>query len=207
MSPPPENPPADPASTHEPTCAGTNEYSRSERNALLRVARAAILAQLEDCPLSLNPPAPHLAEPRGAFTTLHLHGQLRGCVGYVFPVSPLYRTVAETAVAAAFEDTRFDPVTRQEAPDLEIEISVLSLLAEIRAEDIEVGRHGLLVTSGTRRGLLLPQVPVEHGWDRITFLEQTCHKADLPFDAWQRSAKLEAFTAEVFSDREMREPG
>jgi AmmeMemoRadiSam system protein A len=154
--------------------------------------------------IPLDPPAPHLAEPRGAFTTLYLHGQLRGCVGYVFPTNSVYRTVAETARAAAFEDTRFHPVTLPEAQQLEIELSILSPPQAISAEAIEIGRHGLLISLGVRRGLLLPQVPVEHNWDRITFLEQTCRKAGLPIDAWKdgwkNGAKIEAFTAEVFGN-------
>ncbi len=121
-------------------------------------------------------------------------------MGFVFPVNPLYRTVAETARAAAFDDSRFETVTLEEARNLQIEISVISRLEPIAAEDVEVGRHGLLITLGLNRGLLLPQVPVEHGWDRVTFLEQTCRKAGLPRDAWQRGARLEAFTAEIFGD-------
>jgi AmmeMemoRadiSam system protein A len=119
----------------------------------------------------------------------------------VFATSSLYRTVAETARAAAFEDTRFAPLSRLEAPELEVHLSLLSGLSPIRAEEVEVGRHGLLVSLGARRGLLLPQVPVEHGWGRVTFLEQTCRKAGLPLDAWSRGATLEAFTAESFGDR------
>jgi len=123
-------------------------------------------------------------------------------VGYVFPVVPLYQTVAETARAAAFEDTRFAPVTLLEGRELEVSLSILSLLRTIRPEDVEVGVHGLVITQGGRRGLLLPQVPIEHQWDRVTFLEQTCRKATLPIDAWQKGATIEAFTAEVFGDRE-----
>jgi len=133
-------------------------------------------------------PNEHLAEHRGAFTTLRIGGELRGCVGYVFPNYSLYRTIAETAVAAATNDTRFTPVTQEELPKLEYEISVLSPLQPIDPEDVEVGKHGLVVTFGGRRGLLLPQVPVEHGWDREAFLAQTCVKAGLPADAWQRGA-------------------
>jgi uncharacterized protein (TIGR00296 family) len=91
-------------------------------------------------------------------------------------------------------------VTAEELPSLTIEISVLSLMQPIAPEDIEIGRHGLLITYGSRRGLLLPQVPVEHGWDATTFLEQTCHKAGLPDDAWQHGATIDAFTAEIFSE-------
>jgi len=183
-----------------PVALQSGEYSQDERSLLLRLAHESILSVLEERDVSLEPPSPHLAEPRGVFTSLHLRGELRGCVGYVLPVSPLYRAVAETAQAAAFEDTRFYPVTLEEAPHLEIELSVLSVPQPIHADAVEVGRHGLLISMGGRRGLLLPQVPVEHHWDRITFLEQTCRKAGLPVDAWQKGAVIEAFTAEVFGE-------
>lgn len=178
------------------------EFSLEERRLLLRLAHDAIAAEFQPRELPFEPPSPHLAEMRGAFTTLYSRGQLRGCVGYVLPVAPLYRTVMETARAAAFDDTRFGPVVESEVPELEVSLSVLSPLEPIRAEDVAIGRHGLLVTVGTHRGLLLPQVPLEHGWDRVTFLEQTCRKAGLPMNAWQQ-AKLEAFTAEIFGDRDL----
>jgi AmmeMemoRadiSam system protein A len=190
MSPPPE-----PASSHE--------YSSEERSILLKLAHASIEAALEDREIPLDPPSPHLAEPRGAFTTIYFRGQLHGCVGYVFPVASLYRTVAETARAAAFEDTRFSSVTREEAPELKVSLSILSGLVALQAEEIEIGRHGLVINQHGRRGLLLPQVPVEHAWDRVTFLEQTCRKAGLPPDAWKRGATIEGFTAEVFGDGEI----
>jgi len=176
------------------------EYAPEERAELLRIARGCIGATLGGTPFEIADVSEHLSEPRGAFTTLHNHGELRGCVGYIFPVRPLYRTVAETAVSAALNDTRFPPVTSDELPSLSIEISVLSLMQPIAPEDIEIGRHGLLITYGSRRGLLLPQVPVEHGWDANTFLAQTCRKAGLPEDAWQHGATIEAFTAEIFSE-------
>ncbi len=170
---------------------------------MLRVAHDSILSALEDRPTSTEPPTPHLAQPRGAFTTLYLRGELRGCVGYVLPANSVYRAVIETARAAAFSDTRFYPVTHQEAAQLEIELSILSPPKLIRPEDVQVGRDGLLISSHTCRGLLLPQVPIEHGWDRITFLEQTCRKAGLPLEAWKGDATIEAFTAEIFGDREL----
>ncbi|MFB3917138.1 MAG: AmmeMemoRadiSam system protein A [Terriglobales bacterium] len=176
------------------------EYSPEERRLLIQLAHRAIDSALKHTDLDMTPPTPHLAQLRGAFTTLRLQGHLRGCVGYVIAAYPLYRTVAETAVAAAFYDNRFAPVTLAEVPDLKVEISVLSPLAPIRAEDIVIGRHGLVVSAEGFRGLLLPQVPVQHGWDRLTFLEQTCYKAGLPPNAWQRGASLEAFTAEVFGE-------
>jgi uncharacterized protein len=177
------------------------EYSEEERSALLNLAHRAIAAELSAEKLDVKAPTRHLAELRSAFTTLHLEGQLRGCVGYLAASLPLYRTVAETAVAAAFHDTRFHPVSTREASHLKIEISVLSPLRLIAPEEIEVGKHGLVVSLAERRGLLLPQVPVEREWDAMRFLEQTCCKAGLPPDAWKRGITLEAFTAEVFGEK------
>ncbi len=184
-----------------PVAVESGEFSPDERTLLVRLAHEAIVSALEGRNISLDPPSAHLAEARGVFTSLYLHGELRGCVGYVFPSCPVYRAVAETAQAAAFDDNRFLPVTREEASALEIELSILSSPLPARAEEVEVGRHGLLISMGGHRGLLLPQVPVEHGWDRLAFLEQTCRKAGLPRDAWQRGANIEAFTAEVFGEK------
>jgi AmmeMemoRadiSam system protein A len=178
------------------------EFNKDERAQLLRLAHESILSALEHREIPLDPTSAHFSEPRGVFTSLYLRGQLRGCVGYVLPVSPVYRAVADTARAAALEDTRFHPVTLPEARDLEIELSILSPPQPISAEAVEIGRHGLLITLAGRRGLLLPQVPTEHHWDRQTFLEQTCRKAALPLDAWQKGATIEAFTAEVFGDKD-----
>ncbi len=210
MSPPPPNSPASPPSPPSRSAApGTSaalqldagEFSAEERSSLLRLAHDSILSATEHRDISLDSPSPHLAEPRGAFTSLYFHGELRGCVGYILPVYPVYRAVAETARAAAFDDNRFPPVTRDEAPYLEIQLSILSPARAIQPEEIETGRHGLLISAHGRRGLLLPQVPLEHGWDRVTFLEQTCLKAGLPIDAWQKGATIEAFTAEVFGEK------
>lgn len=180
--------------------ADTGEFSREERGLLLQMAHQAIESAFEGQDISFEPPTPHLAEPRGVFTTLYLHGELRGCVGYVFPILPVYRAVAETARAAASEDSRFTPVCHDEVPQLEVSLSILSALRPVGPDEVQIGQHGLVVSMAGRRGLLLPQVPVEHHWDRITFLEQTCRKAGLPLDAWKRGATLEAFTAEVFAD-------
>ncbi len=189
-----------PQPDHPPVVVTAGEYSPEERSALLKIAHQSVLAAVEGVKAEFNVTSEHLLEPRGAFTTLHLDTRLRGCVGYIFPVLPLFRTVAETAAAAALNDTRFLPVTPDEAPRLSIEISVLSPLFLIMPEEVEVGRHGLLVTLSGRRGLLLPQVPLELTWDRETFLAETCRKAGLPLDAWQHGATLEAFTAEIFGD-------
>jgi AmmeMemoRadiSam system protein A len=211
---PSENPA--PLELARPTPASA-EFSPEQRRTLLGIAHEAIRSVVECRPFAEAPPLePRLSEPRGVFTTLslpsdsqgdfargfrgELRRELRGCVGYAVPIAPLNRAVAETARAAAFEDSRFSPVTREEASRLGVSLSVLSLLFPIHPQAVEVGRHGLVVSQGARRGLLLPQVPVEHGWDRTTFLEQTCRKAGLPLDAWRQGATIEAFTAEVFSD-------
>ncbi len=178
----------------------TSEYSEEERRLLLQLAHRSIEAALDGRELDLVPPSAHLGEMRGAFTTLHLEGRLRGCIGYVVPVHSLYQTVAETAQSAAFDDPRFQPVTAEEAPRLRVEISVLSLLQPIRPEEVVTGVHGLMVTKGGRRGLLLPQVSLQWNWDRETFLSQTCLKAGLPPDAWRQGIDLQAFTAEVFGE-------
>jgi len=178
-----------------------SEFSPDERSLLLRLAHESILSAVEKREIVLDPPTAHLSQPRGVFTSLYLRGELRGCVGYVLPKDPVWQAVAETARAAAFEDTRFYPVTLAEAQEVDIELSILSPPQSISADAIEIGRHGLLITLGTHRGLLLPQVPVEHNWDRVTFLEHTCRKAGLPVDAWKNGAKIEVFTAEVFGDK------
>lgn len=178
------------------------EYSPEERKTLLKLAHESIDGALEGRTVDSTAPSTHLAEPRGAFTTLHLGGRLRGCIGFVEPLFPLYRTICETARAAAFEDPRFMPVTAEEAAQLEIEISVMSPLRPIAPEEVQVGVHGLLISKGSRRGLLLPQVATEWGWDRETFLAETCRKAGLPSDAWKTGATLEAFSAEVFGEDE-----
>jgi AmmeMemoRadiSam system protein A len=197
----PNQPGTGPASN---TTAGfpSSEFSQEERLLLLRVAHDAIISQLEQREISLDPPSTNLAQPRGAFTSIYLRGELRGCVGYVLPVSSVYRAVAETARAAAFEDARFPPVTREEAKALKVELSILSPPQPVSAEAVEVGRHGLLVSLDGHRGLLLPQVAIEREWDRTTFLEQTCRKAGLPLDAWLKGATIETFTAEVFGDKD-----
>jgi AmmeMemoRadiSam system protein A len=193
MSPPSEF--ADP-----PTALESPEFSPEERKLLLSLAHQSIQASLHGQNFDVRPPSSHLAEPRGAFTTLHLQGKLRGCIGYVLASQPLYRTIAETARAAAFDDPRFQPVTPDEAPDLKVEISVLSVPQPISSECVVLGKHGLIVAQGSRRGLLLPQVPVEWGWDRETFLSQTALKAGLAPDAWRTGADLQAFTAEIFGE-------
>ncbi len=180
--------------------AAAPEYDSDERKMLLQIAHESILSFGEGRQISFSAPSPHLAEPRGVFTTLYSDQKLRGCVGYPTAMLPLYRAVAETARAAANDDPRFPAVSLPEARQLQISISVLSPLRPVSPQQIEIGTHGLVISQGTRRGLLLPQVPVEHAWSREVFLEQTCVKAGLAPDAWRSGAHMEAFTAEVFAD-------
>ncbi len=141
-----------------------------------------------------------LLAPAAAFVSLHLGKHLRGCIGSVEARKPLWRTVREMAVAAAIEDPRFDPLTPQELDRLHVEISVLTPPAPVVApEEILVGRDGLIVRDHGRSGVLLPQVATEWRWDREEFLRQTCRKAGLEPDAWQRDAKVFRFAAEVFA--------
>jgi len=193
MSPPRE------AAAHIPEGIA-QEFSDHERGLLLEIAHLSIESELNQRPFLLDPPSERLAQLRGVFTTLYLQQRLRGCVGYFEPIKPLHVTVAETARAAAFNDTRFQPVSLREAPELEISLSILSPLRPVRAEEIEIGVHGLVVTRGAYRGLLLPQVAVEHNWDRVTFLQQTCRKAGLAADAWTQAVLLRPLTGEVFGD-------
>ncbi len=175
--------------------------TEEERQELLAIARRAATGWIRDRRLPAEDPASEtLRKPGAAFVTLTSRGRLRGCIGYTEAVNPLYRTVQECAVAAATEDPRFPPVTEEEAGGLQIEISVLTPLLPIRPEEVEVGVHGLMVRKGNRRGLLLPQVADEYGWDRQTFLSRTCEKAGLPPGEWRKGAEVYAFTAEVFGE-------
>ena len=141
----------------------------------------------------------------GAFVTLRSGARLRGCVGRVEAAAPLYQTVQECTIAAAIHDSRFDPVRREEVADLQIEISVLSSLQQVQPGQIEVGHHGLVVSQGEQRGLLLPQVAAEWRWDSIRFLEETCAKAGLPRNAWNLGASIQAFTAQIFREERSSE--
>lgn len=182
-----------------------NPLADEERRALLELARRAITeATLHDRLPDIPRLEGALARPAGVFVSLHSCGRLRGCIGQIEGVLPLTEGVARCAVAAAQEDPRFSPVTAAEISQLEIEISVLSPLESIAPEQIEAGRHGLLVSQGPYRGLLLPQVATQFHWSRERFLEETCVKAGLDRDAWRDPAtRIFAFTAEVFSEDEL----
>lgn len=184
------------------TSMETYELTEEERQKLLAIARQSITTYLADGTLPVFEVTGKLAEPGAAFVTLEKHEQLRGCIGHVEAVEPLFRTVAICAIQAAVADPRFQPVTAGEVSGLEIEISVLTPLQVVtNFEEIEVGRDGLVVTMGPNRGLLLPQVATEWGWDREEFLRQTCRKAGLPGEAYKLpEAKVERFQALVFGE-------
>ena len=177
----------------------------AEKKTLLKIAREAIEAKAGGKLRLLNPAieSEALKKGSGAFVSLHSNGRLRGCIGVFASKAPLWKTVQENAVAAAFRDPRFSPVEKQELPGIEIEISVLTPLKQITdVNEIEIGRHGIFIKQGPRAGVLLPQVAVEHDFDRETFLAETCLKADLPEDAWQNGADIYIFEAEIFGEKE-----
>jgi hypothetical protein len=174
----------------------------AERAALLGIARGAVLAHLGMAPAPALPPAGRLAEPRGAFVTLRVAGDLRGCIGSFRPQGTLAETVARMAVAAASEDPRFPALRAADVPGLQVSVSALE--PPRRLEDprrVEVGRHGLVVKKGWSRGTLLPKVAVEHGWDADAFLRHTCLKAGLPPTAWREpDCEVEVFEADEFGE-------
>lgn len=177
----------------------------TEKSALLKIARAAIAARAAKNSKLLNPATETetLKKDSGAFVSLHKNGRLRGCIGVFASKDPLWKTVQDNAIAAAFKDPRFIPVEPEELDEIDIEISVLSPLREIKdVNEIEVGRHGIFIMKGSKRGVLLPQVATEHGFDRDTFLCETCIKADLPEDAWENGASIYIFEAEIFGEKE-----
>jgi AmmeMemoRadiSam system protein A len=176
--------------------------TRDEERAALKLARQALEHYFKTGDLFRSPVASGLLkERRGAFVTLTVDGELRGCIGYPLPEKPLDETIIEMAVAAATQDTRFEPLAANELKKLKIDISVLGLPEPIEdPAEVQVGRHGIIVSKGFHRGLLLPQVPVEYGWDRETYLDHGCLKAGLPRDAWKKGAKIQVFTAQVFSE-------
>jgi AmmeMemoRadiSam system protein A len=179
-----------------------------EKKTLLEIARRAATSAVQGDKLpevyyeAANQPA--LARPAGVFVTLLLRGRLRGCIGQLESDAPLAEVVDHCARAVTHEDTRFRPVPPQELSQIEIEISVLSSPETMTPDEIQIGTHGLLVTNGEHRALLLPQVATQFRWNALRFLEETCEKAGLPRDAWKLpTTRIEAFTAEVFDEKDM----
>jgi len=176
--------------------------SEPERQNMLRLARQAVVdavsrGQLSDKIAKDGP----LAEPRGVFVTLRLMSRLRGCIGVIEGDEPLGESIVRCAASAALQDPRFAPLRLEDLAELQVEISLLSPPAAIDPGQVEVGRHGLLVSRGTQRGLLLPQVAVEHGLTREQFLDEACRKALLPREAWRDpETQVLGFTCDVFAD-------
>jgi len=178
--------------------------SQQERQRLLQAARRTIQVHLErGVKPVIDDASGTLLEPRGAFVTLHKGGRLRGCIGTFESSAPLVETVQRMAVSASTADPRFPAVIPEEVEELRLEISVLSPLQKADPEEVVVGRHGVCISQGYQRGVLLPQVATEQGWDRQTFLEHTCLKAGLPRSAWRDAdTVVEVFSAEVFGEED-----
>ena len=177
--------------------------SVEEKKYLLKLARRTIENHFKKNSKKEVPPKEfrNLFEKRGAFVTLSKEGNLRGCIGILEPLYPLYQTVQEMAISSAFEDPRFPPLSEKELPFIEIEISALSPLKKGSPEEVKVGEHGVYLIKGIYKGVLLPQVPVEYGWDKKTFLEHVCLKAGLPRDCYKDpKVTIYLFTAEVFKE-------
>ncbi|MBI5681987.1 MAG: AmmeMemoRadiSam system protein A [Deltaproteobacteria bacterium] len=177
--------------------------NREDRELLLNIARQTIesYAKSKKIPeFYIN--SPELLENRGTFVSLHKNHELRGCIGVFTSDKPLYLTIIEMAVSAGFHDPRFFPVTIDELPQISIEISVLTPMKRIYdVSEIEVGRHGIYIIKGSRRGVLLPQVAAEYNWDRDTFLDHTCMKAGLPLKCWKEEhVEIYIFEADVFGE-------
>lgn len=186
-----------------------SQLSHELRRKLVEIAWSAIRSAVTNEPM----PEPKVTEPqllehRGAFVTLKRRsdGSLRGCIGYPYPIKPLWEAVRDAAISAALHDPRFPPVTKRELDELTLEVSVLSPMEEVKdISEIQVGRDGLVVRKGAFSGLLLPQVAVEYGWSREEFLSHTCIKASLPPDEWRKGGvEIFRFTAEVFGDEELK---
>jgi AmmeMemoRadiSam system protein B/AmmeMemoRadiSam system protein A len=174
--------------------------SSEEKKELIQLARQAIGKFIEENKIiDYQTQDPNFLAEKGAFVTLKKTGQLRGCIGFIEPMFPLYEAIIRAAIYAAVQDPRFPPVSREEFKDLDLEISVLTPPQKIDDPTlVRVGKHGLVISQGDKKGLLLPQVPVENRWSRETFLDQACVKAGLPPDAWKKGAEIFVFEAIVF---------
>jgi uncharacterized protein len=177
-----------------------------EKRLLLDLARRSLIVAAERREsLDSLPQDPQIGESFGAFVTLRKRGRLRGCIGQIGSERSLIEVVAHCAKSSALQDPRFEPVRADELREIEIELSVLSPLEEITPDGIEVGKHGLMVSAGQGRGVLLPQVAVECRWKAVRFLEETCVKAGLERDAWREpETKIHGFTAEIFVEADFR---
>ena len=178
------------------------ELKKEQKKFLLDLARTALEHHFKTGKtLKVHIKDKTLLEKRGAFVTLKANQKLRGCIGYPLPYKSLYETIIDAAVQAATQDYRFPSLTEEELPDTKIEISILSLPENVTdINEIKIGKHGIIISKGYQKGLLLPQVPVEWNWNLETYLRHGCLKAGLDEDAWKKGAKIQKFTAEVFSE-------
>lgn len=184
--------------------------NREERRTLLGLARSAIAKKLKlDHQAVEVKSTPGLSSKSGAFVSLHRRGSLRGCIGTFSSETPLSNTVEDMARAAAFDDPRFPPMSEEELPEVNLEISVLTPMRRVQSiEEIEVGRHGIYIAQGAYRGVLLPQVATENNWNRDTFLKHTCLKAGLKEDCWRdEKTEIHIFSAEVFGEDDIEKSG
>jgi len=182
----------------------TFQLTEADQQFLLQIARNAVTSYLAGrTPTLPEVPPSVLTESCGIFVSLHKGQELRGCIGNIYAASPLYRSAAECAIAAAVGDPRFMPLTPAELATVDFEISVLSPLEHVLdVRNIVIGKHGLLISKNNARGLLLPQVAATFGWDTERFLQETCKKAGLKPDDWQRDATIQSFSALVFSEKQ-----
>ncbi len=177
--------------------------TKNERKYLLSIARQSISSVFSGKDYKPDiPKSKSLLEQRGVFVTLTINKKLRGCIGYIIGVKPLYEAVFDNARAAAFKDPRFYPLNQEEFKNVSIEITVLSPLKKIEhIQEINVGKHGILMKNNGFQGVLLPQVAIEYKWDRQTFLENTCIKASMSPDCWKdQKTEIYIFSGEVFDE-------
>lgn len=182
-----------------------DSYTLDEKKMLLQLARETISNYLEKGSKKYpETDSKALKEKRGVFVTLHKRGDLRGCIGYPLPIKPLIEAVVDNAISSSTEDPRFPSVTLKELKDIDIEISILTVPQRVSDyNDVVVGRDGIIIGKGGRRGLLLPQVPVEQEWDLEEYISHGCLKAGLRMDEWRRGVEIETFQGIVFGEKEL----
>lgn len=181
-----------------------DEYTKAEKLELLQLARKTIATYLSEGKKEYPPTEnPRFSEKRGIFVTLHKEGDLRGCIGYPLPTKPLIEAVVDNAIASSSEDYRFNPVSAGELETIDIELSILTVPQKVNSyEDVVVGRDGIIISKSYMKGLLLPQVPVEQGWNLEQYISGGCMKAGLPTDEWKKGVEIETFQAIVFGEKE-----
>jgi AmmeMemoRadiSam system protein A len=179
--------------------------SKDQKIFLLELARRAISFHLEEGSVPKEKTDDRqLLEKRGAFVTIKVDNELRGCIGYPLPYKSLFQTIIDCAIAASSQDFRFPSLKKEELSRLSIEISILTLPRKVKdISEIKIGEHGIILSKGPHRGLLLPQVPLEWDWDLETYLNHGCLKAGLAEDEWKKGATIEIFSAQVFSEERL----